>query len=449
MYSGETDEEEKIEEEESHPQTTTSTVIDPIGDEFLTKLNALKFDCIQFHKILETALQTSGICRRYKISSTQSSRSYRKTLTEIQNPQIIYKNPIRKIPSPRKSTTKKLNNVRIHQNTNNNYSNTNFIEKSKQELKKYFQKRKELNEKPHLIPLRPKMVKAGLTRKNGTGYVKNGTKKNKLRKRNQTKKVIWLPRKTIPEPFMFTLREESQPTKAHYSMNFLQKLLEEKEEQEAKEQDRRNRQFRARPPPETTYVSDSNFYVGRQPLIPKLNRLSSRSASEPAISPRKPLFRAHPIPPSTYIRPSSMTDELRAQAKSQRTVELLLQSREPFGMKDHEIRSHVQYRIRHYPSCYSSKPTFQPNITKSVPDFRVLQMEFENHLSNARKSRPSTVVEPFHFHDSQFSKHFCDNMKSYQKLLKLKTTATKKEKSSPAKTSSSRLSRNTSATFIV
>uniref|UniRef100_A0AC34F5S9 Uncharacterized protein n=1 Tax=Panagrolaimus sp. ES5 TaxID=591445 RepID=A0AC34F5S9_9BILA len=177
-----------------------------------------------------------------------------------------------------------------------------------------------------------------------------------------------------------------------------------------------------------------------------------------------------------------MTAEIRAQTKSQRTIELLLQSREPFGMKDHEIRSHVQYRIRHYPTCYSPKPTFQPHITKSdheirshvqyrirhyptcyspkptfqphitksVPDFRALQLEFESHLHNARKSRPSTVVQPFHFHNSQFSKHYCENMKTYQRRSKHKITATKTTKlSSPAKTSSSRLSSNTSATFIV
>lgn len=111
-------------------------------------------DCIKFHQTLESALQTSGICRRYKISSTASSRSYRKTLAEIQNPQIIYKNPIRKVPSPRKAVTtkNKSNVVKIHQsnssgNNNKNYNknNSNFVEKSRQELKKYFQKRKELS----------------------------------------------------------------------------------------------------------------------------------------------------------------------------------------------------------------------------------------------------------------------------------------------------------------
>lgn len=81
-------------------------------------------------------------------------------------------------------------------------------------------------------------------------------------KKKQRKFAPWFPKRTVPEPFMFTLREETTPIRARYSQKFLEKMLKEKEQKEEQELVEYRKQFIANPVPETTYVSNSTFYVG-------------------------------------------------------------------------------------------------------------------------------------------------------------------------------------------
>ncbi|KAE9556606.1 hypothetical protein FO519_000012 [Halicephalobus sp. NKZ332] len=312
-------------------------------------------------------------------------------------------------------------------------------------------------QRPYLVPLRPKSTSIRPTMwRNGNSRYTRSIKLKAASKKKQRKSIPWFPRRTVPEPFLFTLREETAPIRATYSMKFLEQMLEEKKKKEEQDLAKSRKQFFANPVPETTYVSNSNFYRLKETKLRSSGKFLSplrlsmaRSQSEPTLSGRIS-FKAHPVPLTTYVRPSSTADEERAQKRAHRAMELLLRAKEPFGMSDHSIRSHVQYRIRHLPICYEPKPSFRPNITKSVPDFRLLQREFANKLQEARETRPPTVTEPFKFHDEGVSKHLCENMRTKPAVVKFNKDNFKSGKlkvGQPNKRSNRTMSSLSSGTF--
>ena len=121
----------------------------------------------------------------------------------------------------------------------------------------------DFSERPYLIPLKPKTTSIRPTvRRNGNSRYSRSAKLKSAAKKKQRKFMPWFPKPTVPEPFMFTLREESAPIRAKYSHKFLEQMLEEKKEKEKQEFAEFRKQFIANPVPETTYVSNSTFYVG-------------------------------------------------------------------------------------------------------------------------------------------------------------------------------------------
>ena len=63
---------------------------------------------------------------------------------------------------------------------------------------------------------------------------------------------------------IWAFREAQQPTKAHYALNFLQKLLNEKEEQEERERDRKNRQYVSSRPIRSRPIKSRPFQIPRE-----------------------------------------------------------------------------------------------------------------------------------------------------------------------------------------
>ena len=80
--------------------------------------------------------------------------------------------------------------------------------------------------------------------------------------------------------------------------------------------------------------------------------------------------------------------------------------------QDHATRSHVVYQVRHVPKCLPEKPSFRPNVSKSVPDFRLLHRKWEERLQRVAH-RPTTISFPFHFYEN-YHRHHCRNIDEYQ-----------------------------------
>uniref|UniRef100_A0A7E4VYW9 TPX2 domain-containing protein n=1 Tax=Panagrellus redivivus TaxID=6233 RepID=A0A7E4VYW9_PANRE len=435
----------------------SSEVMDFKEAEFLAKLKSLRVNCDELHTTLKAALITSGVCKKYTNSTIVVSKPSKIEYNVGTDKDGYMFSPPSPNPTPECSDSDLLQPI---QEASENSSNEAIeevpaqaretkqcitvkhppaarlltalrAEKRQRQLRKFLQRKKELSLRPHLVPLRLKYGNGkGLSRKNGTT-----TSKHSLRSRQ--KHHTWVPRRTIPEPFVFTLREAEAPIRANYAKKFLEEMLDEKMRKEEADLAEYRKQFRAKAPPRTTYISDSNYFV-RQIRKPRTKSappgLKLKALSEPALNnvsrggSRE--FRARPVPITTYIRPSTVADELRAAAKTQRAVEMLIKSRAPFCIADHTMRTHVQNNIRHRRTCYGTLPTFTPNITKSVPDFRMLHMEFSNKIAEARERRLPTMAVPFRFRQDTVPRHSCENMREHPSQMNSTFVSVRSVKSS-------------------
>ncbi|CAD5225691.1 unnamed protein product [Bursaphelenchus okinawaensis] len=224
----------------------------------------------------------------------------------------------------------------------------------------------------------------------------------------------WLPKVTVPVPFKMTLRDQNRP-KSTYSKRFIEQMLREERQKELLEIKERQKQFKARPVPSTTYASNNSFYIG------KLRRSKSAHPStrrKPSLTQHK-VIKARPPPLSTYIPPK--LKQPNKEKTIQRAITTLTKAHEPGHMAEHSIKWKVQQRLRHVPQCYVSKELVPRVRSSSVPDFRKLHLDFELQLDEVRRSRPITLTEPFKF-QTDYNRHYCANwtFPNEQELIKTK-----------------------------
>ncbi|CAD5231456.1 unnamed protein product [Bursaphelenchus xylophilus] len=222
----------------------------------------------------------------------------------------------------------------------------------------------------------------------------------------------WRPRITVPKPFRMTLRDQNR-SRSTYSMRFLQQMLREQREKQLAELKEHQKLFKARPVPPTTYASNNKFYVG------KLQR--SKSAHQHIRRSSDVSVRIKPRPPplSTFIPPKSR--EPNKEKTIQRAILNLARAHEPGKMAEHSMKWKVQHRLRHIPKCFIRKEFIDRVRSKSVPDFRRLHRDFELKLDEVRRDRPITLTQPFKFH-TEYGRHYCENwtFPKEQELIKTK-----------------------------
>uniref|UniRef100_A0A914EB78 TPX2 C-terminal domain-containing protein n=1 Tax=Acrobeloides nanus TaxID=290746 RepID=A0A914EB78_9BILA len=415
---------------------------------FLEKLRSLRVDCVLLHETLENVLLTSGVCKKYTDSRIKNGYYYDSTDDGHSRVGSEY--------DFETEFNKKYKALLLEASRRKK----RMMEENDERMNRIYMRRYH-NESPQKSPSppRPYMFPTAVTKRrhsysdsgrstrrssgasSGTSSRRTTTQSRHSRAGPVKKPSTWFPRTTIPEPFQMTIREKTAPTKARFADKFLKQLLADKELKERKELEELKIKFRANPVPVTTYNPNSTFYVRNLKRSKSLAALRAekidklkRAESQPELVSQP--FHANPVPITTYIRPSTSMNDLREAKKNQRAVELLANSWAPRGLDDHATRSHVVYQVRHVPKCLPEKPSFRPDVSKSVPDFRLLHRKWEERLQRVAH-RPTTVSFPFHFYEN-YHRHHCRNIDEYQPYYRQNNS---KRQNFYSRTSSSGVSR--------
>uniref|UniRef100_A0AC35TGD0 TPX2 domain-containing protein n=1 Tax=Rhabditophanes sp. KR3021 TaxID=114890 RepID=A0AC35TGD0_9BILA len=204
---------------------------------------------------------------------------------------------------------------------------------------------------------------------------------------------------TIPEPFNFMER----PTRINtYSQRFLQKLLDEKEREEQLALARAKfYPYKASPIPKSTYMPDTSFKIGQLKRPKSMHTLSHFNNKDNTTSHDIP-YKPKPVPITNYIEPTYLEEMkiIRERQKNERAIAMLLNSRSPFSMEEHEIRCRVQNKLRHQSKCLKEDDgQTKPKQSASLPDFTLLHRKEFERRRNVKKNvlLETTIVEPFKF----------------------------------------------------
>ncbi|KAI1719463.1 hypothetical protein Ddc_08675 [Ditylenchus destructor] len=348
-------------------------------NDLLKKLRLLRIDCALLHNSVENSLLTGGICKKYTVRRKDPSET-----TIVFNGNVY------------KKTTK-------------------YVHPTSRRFRRI------LSAPSPLLSRRRAQPRPSSSRASSADHSSIST--SSTVRTVQKRRKPWVPRTTVPEPFQMTVREASEPRRLTYSEKFVYKMLEEKLQREEQEKKERKKRFKAHPVPFTTYVPETNFYVG------KLKRKSTQVAKVKGTrkngvakeTSEKKKFHSTPIPLSTFIRPSTSAEDLRKLNRHQRAIELLTSASEPFGLEDHSIRWHVRNRIRHVPRCFQPKNgamTTKRHIrSKSMPDFSKLHEKFREKLERAKSKPAATITQPFHFGKNNWTEEVDAEFKKLRKAF--------------------------------
>uniref|UniRef100_A0A0K0FCY7 Uncharacterized protein n=1 Tax=Strongyloides venezuelensis TaxID=75913 RepID=A0A0K0FCY7_STRVS len=212
----------------------------------------------------------------------------------------------------------------------------------------------------------------------------------------------WRP--TIVKPFKFMSRP---PIEATYSKKFLQSLLEEKErEEELRLARSRYLIHHPKPIPKTTYERDKSIKIGELKRSKSFgnNReiKNGHKCMNPDLPPKTAPFKARPVPITNYIEPEyfKTLNELREARKHDRAVSLLLSSKSPFSLEEHEARSRIQNKLRHKLRCFNNdNELLKTKLSHSLPDFTFLQKKDYEKRRQLKSilTQPTTIPKPFNF----------------------------------------------------
>lgn len=254
------------------------------------------------------------------------------------------------------------------------------------------------------------------------------------------KEDTWSPCITIPKPFTMTMREANKSKeKKTRSQRLLEEELKKKKESEEAELQKK---FRSQPIPATTFLplydeinrqnevrrqyvretskallksSEKPFsFTKREEQKRSLQRSKSLSSlSDLTPQKEKKGFKANPFPAHlfdlTLADKIAEQDEYRAIKIKLRAQETLAESRLPMNMEG-KGRQYTIGKLRNKKMKEKEKKafmtkdhTFKPQINHDIPDFDVLQYQFEKELREKKREREPTVVEPFNLRTSSLS----------------------------------------------
>ncbi len=242
-------------------------------------------------------------------------------------------------------------------------------------------------------------------------------------------KETWTPKITVPEPFSMTIREAQTPKQKSRSLKMAE---EEMLRKSAMEEAELKKKFRASPIPASTFLPLYELVNAKnEQRKEEITRLSKEflKANERPFSftqrekeinkakvkqaalmkqieekeRRKNVFKARPVPKNLFspdIGERINEQEEYRQMKIQiRSKELLANAKLPGSMElryqaKHERRRLLEQRKRH-------DRLFHPNINGIVPDYDQAYCEFQKKLAAKRRTKQTTITEPFFLHTEQ------------------------------------------------
>uniref|UniRef100_F7EIP1 Protein FAM161A n=1 Tax=Monodelphis domestica TaxID=13616 RepID=F7EIP1_MONDO len=248
-------------------------------------------------------------------------------------------------------------------------------------------------------------------------YAHSDSSESSLIEKPEKKPKIWVPRITVPEPFQMTIREERKKKewlKSQTEKDKAFKMLKMQEEEAEK------KRFRANPVPESVFLplyhellekneerrknikerckeillaSQKPFaFIAREELK-KAQKMQLADTSKP--EKKKSVFKARPVPRSTYSSPfgDRLREEefLRELREHLRTQAFLQNSSPPRNMWVHQSPSKRKLKYTEE----DGKTTHRNKVKYSVPDFKTLHVKFQKQFLQRKNPRPTTVCEPF------------------------------------------------------
>ena len=230
----------------------------------------------------------------------------------------------------------------------------------------------------------------------------------------------WCPQVTIPEPFFMTLREAHKPNKKAIAQRSAEQERLEKELQEELEC---KKKFRAHPVPASTYISLHQLRSGDYRMKSKSTSTKPFSFMQREEEKRQQklqalreklkkdsdmrVFKAKPLPMD--ILSSEMSERIKEKEEyrklciKMRSQEMLASSHLPKSMqlkgREYTVGSLRRQRMndRQGHAFLTKEHTFHPKINPVVPDFDKHYSEFQQQLSERKRIRPPTYLEPFPF----------------------------------------------------
>lgn len=259
-------------------------------------------------------------------------------------------------------------------------------------------------------------------------------------KPTSTPQDTWSPCITIPKPFTMTIREaKKSKDKKTRSQRLLEEELKLKKERDESELQKK---FRSQPIPATTFLplydeinrqnevrrqhvretskallksSEKPFRFTKREELKQAQRLSKSLNSLSELTPQKENkgFKANPFPAHlfdlTLADKLAEQDEYRAIKVKMRSQETLAKSRLPMNMEGRG-RQYTIGKLRNKTMKEKEKKafmtkdhTFNPQINHDIPDFDMLQYEFDKELRKKKTEREPTVVEPFNLRTASLS----------------------------------------------
>uniref|UniRef100_A0A5S6R1M4 Uncharacterized protein n=1 Tax=Trichuris muris TaxID=70415 RepID=A0A5S6R1M4_TRIMR len=229
---------------------------------------------------------------------------------------------------------------------------------------------------------------------------------------------------TVPEPFKMTIRDETAPIQALYAKRFTNELLEDHKRQEAAH--RAKAHFKAGTVPPSTFLP---IYQQMEICRQDRRQFTTAHSREILASVVKPFKLTEPSAPTLHKRRCRSAPPCRNPGFShaisfpnmqeivqprphsgpnldkgaRRSEQLLRLSKSPIDpkLRMREALNTRKTALRHRRICASPPLNFQPTIHRQIPDFDLLQRNFQRKL-NARKLKNSQVVtvRPFNLRTS-------------------------------------------------
>lgn len=240
----------------------------------------------------------------------------------------------------------------------------------------------------------------------------------------------WSPKITVPEPFSMTIREAQTPKQKSRSLKIAE---EEMLRKAAMEEVELNKKFRASPIPASTFLPLYELVNAkneqRKEEIVRLSKDFLRATQRPFSftqrekeikqikakqaalmkqieekERKKNVFKAQPVPKNLFspdigehICEQEDYRQLRIQMRSK---ELLASSKLPGSMESRYKAKHGRRSLsleqRKEQDCL-----FHPNINGIVPDYDRAYCEFQKKLAAKRRTKQTTITEPFFLHTQQ------------------------------------------------
>lgn len=253
------------------------------------------------------------------------------------------------------------------------------------------------------------------------------------------KEKKWAHRVTVPEPFSMTVRERNSLKKKTKSMLIAEK---EQEEREALLDAKLRKPFHASPIPASTYLPLHGLInaknAQRKELVKKMAGNMLKSGEKPFKFSRKEeerkqkkaawlkqaeeqniarfrgkAFKAKPVPPKLFqasVEEAQELEEYRRIRARIRAEELLAKSKSPFSVRQQSSKgggmtTHDQCIPKdHYRPHHRKKFSFQPQITRKIPDYDKAYEKLQQQLLLKKQAKLTTVSEPFKLHTERRAK---------------------------------------------